>query len=181
MARSNRSHIERRPGCAYLYSDGSLVQLFEEYRDGVQIGQTADVTLGYCQVYLSSKLDSDWHKVSGVGRIVLHRYGSDGFLPLAKGGRIEATSPSVHNGSQNTKERNIEVQYVKLTTKQGLLLSWSDATSVLSSQFTVQVGASFLSDVSKLYVGSPLWSDYDTHVMKITDLRPKTEPVSEVA
>ena len=167
----------RQLTCSYLYSDGTLVSLFEERRDGVQIGQTADVTFGYCDVklYPSYKDSRGYHATAYRGRIVLHRYNMNGFLPLAKGGKVRAIAPHVDGGSENTKQNNFQVQSVSLETKQGLELEWSDVTSILSSSFTVQADEKFFQDTSELRVGGTLWSDYDTRVMKITDLRPSVE------
>ena len=171
MAKTNN----RRVTAHYLYSDGTLVTMYDEYRDSVHIGESADVTYGYCKVHLYARYaESNGYRTSKPGRIVMSRYSCEGFVTLAKGGTVTGIAPSLEGGSENTKSRGIEVQYVTLKTKTGLELSWSDTTSIMSSAFTVQADEKWEHPGVDLSVGDSLWNDYRTRVLKVTDLRPKT-------
>lgn len=176
--------VTREHSCDYIYADGTLVELYKEKRDGIEVGETVDITFGYCEVSIRSKADI-WEGSKGhnntvpAGRIVIHRNYERGFITLAKGGKITATMPSIENGSENTKSKGIAVQYVKLTTAKGLKLSWTDCTSVICSQFTVQDDAGFKPfDIEHTYPGRSWGSD--ARIWKVTDLRPKPEAVAEV-
>jgi hypothetical protein len=163
MAKHNR-----RSSVSYLTSEGTLFTIFEETRNGVKIGETADVIYNYAKVGIYQQETDRTTNVPG--RIVIHdfRYPKDGFVPLAKGGRVEAHLPSVQAGSDNTKRHGFEVQYVKLTTKGGLVLSWTDVTSIISSSFTVQAGSQYAVK-DGLRQGDLLWSGVT--VNKVTDLQ----------
>ena len=157
--------------CSYLYSDGTLVQVYEETRNGVKIGDTADVVYGYCKVELWPNYEAShgFGAKSSAGRIVIHR-DSDDFLHFARGGKVTGIGPSVSGGSENTKRNNFEVQYVKLRTKSGHRLEWCDVTSVISSRYTVQADEKYAAS-GELKVGDSLWGDYSTRVWKVSDLR----------
>lgn len=179
MKRTNSKNY-RRLQCEYLLTDGSgtLIQMYEEYRDGVRIGETADITLGYCTVSIWESYPQSYayRQNKPFGRIVLHR--TDGFTKLAKGGKVSATCPSVDGGSDNSKRLGYEIQYVWLETKSGEKLSWCDVTSVVCSQFTVQAGDEYKLP-ENVTVGYRLWSG--STIMKVTDLRPKETEQANVA
>jgi len=171
---------ERKLTCAYLYTDGTLVELYDESRNFVPLGESVDITRGYCQVYMSryrSEGEADGYRAKERverGRIVIHRIGCNnrnGFLAMARGGRVEATMPSVHEGSESSREKNIAVQYLHLVAKNGMEFSWCDATSVLSSQFTLQDSPEVWHGTEEFRVGSK-WG-YNARVMNVRDLRAK--------
>lgn len=131
--------MKRKLVCNYLYTDGTLVQVYDETRKGINVGQTVDLTLGYCEFRLTVKNDTPYGKDATTGRMVIDRYDeSQGFLTLAKGGSINASMPSVGNGSPKSQALNIAVQHVVLRTAKGLKLEWTDATGIMSSQFHLQ-------------------------------------------
>lgn len=133
----------RKLTCTYLYTDGTLIEYFDEFRKGAKIGETVDVTMGYCTLNLASYgMDGDGNgsvfaerKVEG--RIVFHSWNDDGVIALAKGGTINATLPSLTAGSNRSREHGLKVQYVELRMKNGLRLNWTD-TECVSSQFCLQ-------------------------------------------
>lgn len=167
----------REKTAEYLLSDGTLISLYEERRDCMKIGETADVTYGYCQVSVYESYESSGgYRTAQPGRIVISKYSNDGFTALAKGGKVTASMPSVCGGSENTKKQGLAVQYVWLVTKSGQKLVWCDIPSILSSNFTVQVGEKYVEGPKRS--GDLLWGDI--RIWKVTDLR-KAGSVQEVA
>jgi hypothetical protein len=175
------SKVTRTLSCEYLLTDGSgsLIQLFEEFRDGVRIGETADITLGYCKVTVHESYSDvySFRQDRPHGRIVLHR-GEYGFSKLAKGGKVSGTVPNIEGGSESSKRLGHAVQYVWLETKNGDKLDWCDVPSVVGSRFTVQMGDQYKLPET-VQVGYRLWSDIP--IMKVTDLRPKETEQADVA
>lgn len=173
--------VTRTSSCQYLYTDGTLIEIFEEHRDGIHIGDTVDVTRGYCTLHIDRYL-AQFHK-EGVkcGRLVVSRNTNSDFIKLARGGVIRATLPSVMNGSENSRGRGLEVQYVELKTKSGIHLSWCEVVSVICGMVTIQGGSEYLIDEERMCVGFS-WG-HNARIWKITDLRPKAAvtPVAEVA
>jgi hypothetical protein len=163
--------ITRNLTCSYLYSDGTLLQTFEEKRNGAKIGETVDITYGYCKVYIYDNDASP--RAVDVGRIVIHRYSDDAFVPLAKGGKVVAKLPNLQSGSEKTRELGFKVQYVELTMKNGLSLSWSGIEGVLSSSFTVQSDSDY-GTMSRDFKPGDRWG-HDAVVNKVTDLRKKEQ------
>lgn len=173
--------MKRNRTCSYIYTDGTLIEIFEERRDGVEIGQTVDVTLGYCTLDIAERTElfSKQHKPNG--RIVIHnRYTGKGFTELAKGGHVAAMAPSYAEGSPNSQSKHIKVQSVKLTTKAGYTIQWTD-TDVICSEFTIQPDENFKHgiDPERCYAGAS-WGG-DARIWKITDLRPKSVEQQTVA
>lgn len=173
--------LTRTIWCSYLYTDGTLIEVFEESRDGVKIGETADVTLGYCD--LSIMRHEDRHIWSPEnrrqGRIVIGKYRSSGFLQLARGGKIDATMPSLSNGSENSKSKGISVQYVTLTTAKGIKLEWTETPDIISGQFTIQDENHAPAQPDTLVSGS-LWG-CSARIWKVKDLRPKQQEAANAA
>jgi hypothetical protein len=168
----------REKTAEYLLSDGTLISLFDERRDGTKIGETADITYGYCEVSVYESYESSGrYRTAKPGRIVISKYSNDGFTALAKGGKVTGSMPSVCGGSENTKKQGLAVQYVWLVTKSGHRLVWCDVPSIINSNFTVQVGEQYLAGGPKR-AGDVLWGNI--RIWKVTDLR-KTAPVQEVA
>lgn len=166
----------RKHTCSYLYTDGTLVQAFEEERDGVKIGETVDITLNYCRVDMRRYMEEGGAQHCPIGRIVFHQRYSEmkGVVEMARGGRIQASVPSICNGSPNTQEKRLAVQYLTLKTANGFEFHWTETPTILSSQFTIQDEASAgeLVKPDEMYKGK-LWGGY-ARVWKITDLRVKT-------
>lgn len=162
----------RKLSCSYLYTDGTLIQIFDESRltEGreIMIGQTADVTLGYCTFSLSKRIER-FRATEVQGRIVFSRYEAVGVLELARGGKIEATMPNLEQGSQNTKKRGLEVQYVSITSAKGLKLDWCEIPSLIGGTFCLQDDAHLVAPIE--YTVGARWGD--TRVMRVKDLRPK--------
>jgi hypothetical protein len=163
--------LTRSLTCSYLYSDGTLLQTFDEKRNGTKVGETVDITYGYCKVYIYDNESSP--RAVDVGRIVIHRYSDDAFVPLAKGGKVTAKLPNLQSGSERTRELGFKVQFVELTMKNGLSLSWSDIQGVLGSTFTVQSGSD-LGKMSQDFKPGDRWG-HDAVVNKVRDLRKKEE------
>lgn len=91
--------MKKRMTCAYLYSDGHAVILYEKHdRDAGDV-EFAEVHEKYCDARLNFK-----------GRIVFSRYEAAGFMRLAKLAKvISAKEPTLDRGSQNTKRLGIPV------------------------------------------------------------------------
>jgi hypothetical protein len=168
MAKTNR--INRDLTGSYLYADGTLVQCFDEKRNGSKIGETVDVTYGYCKVNIYDR-DQENHFARPVeqGRIVIHRYSDNAFVPLAKGGRVLAKTANLKSGSEKTREMGLAVQYVELTMKNGLNLGWSDIPGVLGSTFTVQSGSEY-GEISQDLKPGDKWG-FVSVVNKVVNLR----------
>jgi hypothetical protein len=172
--------ITRTLTCSYIYTNGTLVQVYHEKRDGVDLCETVDITLGFCTLHVRSKADI-WEGFKGhnnkvsLARIVISNYKSDGFLSLAKGGTITATMPSLENGSQNTQGKGIAVQYVTLRTAKGLEFEWTEMPGLICPRFTIQNDSNLCELSDNYYVGG-LWSS--DRIMKVTDLRPKNQAVA---
>ncbi len=165
--------MSRTLNCQYLYTDGTLVAVYEERKGGVVIGETVDITLGYAKVILSKRTELFFGpKDAVIGRIVLHR-GAEGFVTMAKGGTVAATMPTIEAGSENTRKLGIAVQCVTLTTKAGVKLEWSETPSILSSNFHLQEMEQ--TDPDRLHVG---YSWGSGRIWKITDLRAKSVEVT---
>lgn len=168
----------RRKTYSYLFTSGALLETFEEVRDGVIIGNTADITYGYCEVFLY-RSDADqyrFHPEKNTGRISIRD--EEGFIKLAKGGRISAHAPDVAAGSEKSKQLGQAFQGVTLTTKAGIKLSWFEATSLVSSHFHVQLSSEsnpkqYTLD-ENLKKGDILWTDL--RIWNVKDLRKKEVP-----
>lgn len=168
----------RRKKHNYLLSDGTLIEIFEERRGRTIIGETADITYGYCKVSLRPEYrQKRYGEPETHGRIITHDHG---FIKLAKGGKISAHLADVAAGSENSRARGLAVQGVTLTTKSGIELSWYDIPSLIGSHFHIQIGSSAQYGLSRKYSrGDDLWSG--SRVWNVKDLRPKPlpEPPSE--
>jgi hypothetical protein len=167
----------RRLTGSYLTTEGTMYQIFEELRGGSRIGETTDVTYGYAKVEIVRYLSDEHNREFVQGRIVIHRYSNDGFIALAKGGRVSAVAPGFYYGSERTREQRLETQSVKLITKGNLELSWHDVVSVMGSTFTVQVTASRENPEQYAIPEGLTTGDrlHDTVVNKVTDLRKPKE------
>jgi hypothetical protein len=159
----------------YLISDGTLVSIFEEYRDTILIGTTADIAYTYCEVRLYDRYSADAYQKRQDGRLVLSRYSNDGFVPMAKGGTVTASVACLEAGTRKTKEKGIAVQTVDLKTRAGLHLNWTDIPSEISGYFTIQIGRDYLLK-DALEPGSLLWGD--TRVWKVTGAKPVAQEVA---
>ena len=165
----------RKYTCAYLYTDGTLIQCFEEERDRVKIGETCDVTFGYCRVDMRRYEDGGGALAVPVGRIVFHQLYNDlkGPVDLCAGGRVSCSVPSICNGSPNTQEKRLAVQYLTIKTANGYELHWTELPAVISGQFTIQDNTreEELLKPEDTYQGK-LWAGF-SRIWKITDLRAK--------
>jgi hypothetical protein len=157
--------MSRKATYAYLYSDGTLVQLFNELRGNNKIGETADITYNYCDVALMKGF-SYTDRTSKSGRIVFQGIDNgQGFIKLAKDGKVRAHEACLVAGSNKTRDLGIAVQYVVLTTKSGIELSWNEVPGILSGSFLVQVAEQW-TIMQSLQSGDRLWSD--VRVNKVT-------------
>lgn len=164
--------VTRELQCAYLYADGSLAEMYQESRGGVQIGETVDVTRGYARV--------DFHDVrkganeNGYnpaplvdhGRLVIH---SDnlGLLPLLKGAWVRCYAPDVDGGSPRTREKGIAVGGLYATVKGGARINLN-LLEEISSGLTVQVDRQYKTAArDDAYIGQ-LWG-HDARINAITD------------
>ncbi len=162
---------KRELTCSYLYTDGTLIQVFDESRSGVQIGSTVDITLGFCKVFIDARPEEHKKVPVTYGRLVMGRYNSPDMITLAKGGRVEGTLPSLYCGSPHSQQKGLRVQYVEITTKNGMRLTWTEIPDVISGQFTVQeLKADAMYDESR---GVGYTWGYDSRIWKVTDLRVK--------
>jgi hypothetical protein len=164
----------RKLTCSYLYTDGTLVAYYDEFRKDAKIGETVDVTLGYCTLNLAAyAMDGDGSgsvyagKRKVTGRIVFHSWNDDAVISLAKGGTINATLPSLTAGSNRSREMGLKVQYVELKTKNGMRLNWTD-TECVSSQFCLQEMA--IEHEGKTLTPGSRWG-YSATVYAVRDLR----------
>lgn len=170
------SKVTREMTCAYLYADGSLVEHFDERRDGVILGTTVDVTIGFAPniIFTHTEIadNGDRQRVQATGgRLIISR-DNFGCLPLLKGAFVRCLNPSVSNGSPNSKALGLKVGYVLVTCKGGSSLSWQFLDGVLSSDFTIQIDPEYTKALTADYWIGQLWG-YGSRINKITDLRPK--------
>lgn len=133
---------ERTPYSAYIYTDGTLVQPYEEKQKGVRMADTVDITLGYCQVEIHRKYDAfgvylKKHRVPR-GRIALTLWSNTGFIALARGGCIRATMPDVMAATGRTRAQGIAAQIIVLTTHTGLELTWLELPELVSPVFSIE-------------------------------------------
>ncbi len=172
---------KRNMTCAYLYSDGTLVKLLEETRNGIKIGETVDIVKHYCKSVAIAATYGARRFGEPVlpGRIVIHcRYRDrDGFTEFARGGKVVAHGFDIAAGSENSRNRGIQVQHVSLVTAKGYEFGWTD-TNVISSLFTIQTGAKYETDHSKFTTGG-YWGS-DARIWSVKDLAPTKEVTDAV-
>jgi hypothetical protein len=165
----------RKLSCTYLYTDGTLIEHFDEFRKNAKIGETVDVTLGYCTLNLAAhnETETDGYKSKRKvnGRIVFHSWKGDGVIALAKGGTINATLPALAEGSENSRSRGIKVQHVELRTKAGLRFHWTDC-EIVRSQFTLQETS--VEHAGKILAPGCRWG-YAATVYAVRDMRKLSE------
>lgn len=172
---AKHSKITRQRGAAYLYSDGTFVEVFDEQRLGAKIGETIEITRGYAETEFRSPFSgggmaTEDATVPNTGRIVFHRYGTEGVLNILKGSRVTARIPSLHNGSARTLEQGIEIGYITIThPKLGEFL-WYTLPGLLSAAMEIQWGEKYVASRENWQVGDR-WGD--APVVAVTDLRKK--------
>lgn len=113
--------------CAYLYADGHAVIIHQEHHpkagevEWVEIYEKLDISCGF------------------EGRLVLHHPSYDKRVELILNAyRVCASEPSVNNGSENTKRRDIRVGSISIEFKDGKSLHWSTIPDLLSDGITYQ-------------------------------------------
>jgi len=169
------SRIERRLNCSYLYHDGTLFQLFEEYRGGVKLGETVDATLGYADVRIYPSYNESRGfstAASNKGRIVFHRYSENGMLKAIKGSKVEAILPSFEAGSENTRKAGLRIGSLAINNPKLGKFRWDIIENLLDNGLTLQIGEEYVvtpKDGRTWTVGM-LWG-MDSRINKVTDLR----------
>jgi hypothetical protein len=145
--------------------------MFEERKDGMKIGETCDITLGYADVTIYPNYEaSRGYQKNTRGRIVFHKYGTTAVIKLAKGAKITAIVPSLSAGSENTKRLNIGVGYLFVDTPKYGKLEWTVMDSVLSSEFTLQSSADGEKyELPEIRVGGSF--GLDCRILNVKDLR----------
>lgn len=159
-----KAKFTRELFCSYIYADGTLAQWFWERRDGEKIGETAEVTLGWCDIAIYPGYKSRYSAGKSNGRVILSR-SDDALLALTKRAKVEAIAPSMDGGSESSRQMGVAVGYFNVQTKLGKL-SWTVLGSMLSGVVTIQPDSDPLPDWT-----SGRWND--TKIVKVTDLRPK--------
>lgn len=140
MAKSSR-----KPSTAYLDTKGTLLQYFDELRDGRKVGASVDIHYQYCKLWMAPV--EDRHTMYGTpGRIIFPRYGNSALVRLSKGGRWECRPGSIENGSENTKRLGIRVQFaeLRLAGKGNETLSWHEFPGAMSCDIEMQLGEQYL-------------------------------------
>lgn len=157
----------------YLHSDGTLVQWFEERRDGNAIGETADATLGYADVSIYAGYSlSTWNHNKCTGRICISAW-DKALLAIMKGARVTGIAPSPDGGSENTKRRGIDVGYLKVNTKHGEL-TWTILDSLISGVVTIQPATDPEAQEKLEWREGGYWGNI--RIAKVTDLRKLSRP-----
>jgi hypothetical protein len=158
---------ERKLSHAYIYTNGTLVEVFHERRSGMTIGQTVDVTRGFCEVQIS-KITDENRELIEAGRIVLNS-NTDSMLTLMRGGTVYADLSSIHGGSRMTAGLGLLVEFMKVVTAKGLKFWWNSIPDTLSGPFAVQeIAADYSASFCDVVLGSYLEG---RTVCKVKDLR----------
>jgi len=159
----------RRMTCSYLYHDGTLFNLYEEFRKGVQIGETVDVFYGYAdEVLIFPDHDARYRfhatPQNTSGRIVFHRYYERGQINIMKGAKLEVILPSLNAGSESSKAKGIAVGYLNVDNPKLGKFSWQILDGLISSGVTLQSGDNY---TVKDLVPGDFWYDREVRVNKV--------------
>lgn len=114
---------------AYLYADGHLVVVFEEYvpRKGTLKWVEQWESIPGLRLYFPH----------GVGRLVMSRGGA--LPPILNASEVRCHPPAIENGSTACKEKGLEVAYVDIVDrKSGRGLTLYDFPGLLSGDIAVQ-------------------------------------------
>jgi hypothetical protein len=175
-----KTRYERKLFCSYIWADGTLAQMFEEKRDGLKLGDTWDLTLGYCtRVTFSSGYRGfyDQGEVKTNGRIIIDSY-SGGLLALLRGAEVTIVAPRFDAGSENTRTKGVKVGSLDVKHPKFGILRWHLFEDLISGPVTVQTDIRPVDAPADGWrVGHYVGCDV---VMHVTDLRPKVAQ-SEVA
>ncbi len=135
-----KPQYRRELSCSYLYADGTLMQNYTESRDGLNLGETWDVTYGYASVtgttgYRGGAFSNDQYTTDAC--IIINRY-EPGMLKLLKGAKVRFSIPTTESGSENTKKHNIAVGHLSVETKAIGELNWTVFASFISGPIHLQ-------------------------------------------
>jgi hypothetical protein len=174
MAKSSR-----QMSCAYIDTKGTLVVYFDEFRHGHKIGETVDIHYAYCKLWMTPA--EDRHTMYGApGRIILPRYGHSAVVRLAKGGRFECRMAALSNGSENTRNAGIAVQYIQLRLANNETIEWHDTPGLMSPGIVIQQGEEYLTRAGHR-AGHRLTENDSPVINKVTGVHPDDAAKSEVA
>ncbi len=139
--RRETNKVERRQMHSYLYSDGTLVDTFEEYRGDVKLGETVDLTLGFAKVTITASYDDG---TPAEGRIIFAEYDTKGMIALMRGNPVVVSLPSSKAGSENTRNLGITVGYLKIIHPKFGKLTWMEFGNLIGTEYHTQVGSTYL-------------------------------------
>lgn len=115
----------------YLFEDGHAVQIFRKYDRHCGPLDFAVITEKFTKAVCSF-----------TGRITLGRSGN-GVAGLLRGAlQIRTKAPSIENGSNNTRQRNLAVGYLMITTKDGEIM-FTTIPDLISAPFSYQAGPAY--------------------------------------
>lgn len=119
--------IAKTAHCGYLYEDGHAVVIHKERHakageiEWVEVWEKFDFQCGF------------------KGRIVFHDVVTDlRFKMACEAYLVSASTPSLNNGSDNTKKHGIECGYFRIANKDGTELHWNRTPGILSDGLTYQ-------------------------------------------
>ncbi len=115
----------------YLFEDSHAVQIFRKYDRHCGPLDFAVITEKFTKAVCSF-----------TGRITLGRSGNGVAGLLRDALQIRAKTPSVENGSDNTRQRNLAVGYLMITTKDGEIM-FTTIPELISAPFSYQAGQAY--------------------------------------
>jgi prepilin-type processing-associated H-X9-DG protein len=118
--------------CTYLFADGHAVELYEKTDKDCGRVQFAEITQRWTKA-----------RCNFTGRLIFGRFRT-GIAHLAKTAySIQATTPSITHGSDNTRKLGIPVGYLEIAVKPGCSVSFYDMPSCISGEYTYQAGDNY--------------------------------------
>jgi hypothetical protein len=115
----------------YLFEDGHAVQIFQKHDRDCGTISFAVITEKFTKAVCSF-----------TGRITLGRSGNGVAGLLRDALQIRAKTPSIENGSDNTRERKLAVGYLMITTKDGEII-FTTIPDLISAPFSYQAGPTY--------------------------------------
>ena len=115
----------------YLFEDGHAVQIFRKHDRHCGPLDFAVITEKFTKAVCSFS-----------GRITLGRSGNGVAGLLRDALQIRAKTPSIENGSDNTRERKLSVGYLIITTRDGDII-FTTLPEIISAPFSYQTGPAY--------------------------------------
>lgn len=134
--------MKKKPSVAYALTDGTVVMIFKIKKNGLTVGEYAEVHGKFFEgihwvkyeIPEGREFASAVPNLPQLGRIVFHESGIDTLLKLVKGSRVDI---ALNNASINSTARGITVTTMEIRQKDNSEFRF-DMVEFLSSPFTVQ-------------------------------------------